>query len=128
MIASDDDWGLQLAARDHFVEGEAGEMSLAQAKPAYARRKPLKRDALVRHVEPAMKVRVRGKQFLYLAIGLVDVLGIAGERNPAKRSFAFTEQRANVRRNKARKVERVRNTFVACDLANVVAVIERRDT
>ena len=102
-------------------------MPLAQTEPANPRGKPLKRDALARHVEPAMEMRVRGKQRLHLAVGLVNIVGIAGECDPAKRSLALAKQRSDVRRDEARKIERARDAFVVRDLPNVVAVVECRN-
>ena len=52
------------------------------------------------------------KELAHLAIGLRDVLGIARQRDPAERSLAFAEQRPDVRRHEAGKVERVRDAFV----------------
>ena len=127
MIAADDDRRLELARPYHLVEREAGEMALAQPQPADARGQALERDALARHPEPAMQMRIGGKELLHLAIGLVDVLGIAGQRHPAERPLAFAEQRADVGRHEARKGERVRDAFVERDLADVVAVVERRE-
>ena len=58
-------------------------MALAQADPADARRQALEADALARHVEPAVQVRVVGDQFLDLGVGLVDVFGIAATARPS---------------------------------------------
>ena len=74
-----------------------------------------------------MQVCVAGKEFLDLAVRLVDVLGVAGQRDPAKRPLAFAEQRANIRRHETRECERVGEPFVVRDLADVVAVVERRN-
>ena len=74
-----------------------------------------------------MQMSVCGKELLHLAIGFVDVLRIAGERDPAKRSLALAEQRPDIRGNEAREIERVRDAFVVGDLPDIVAVIERRD-
>ena len=42
-------------------------MPLAQPQPADARRQALERDALARHVEPAVQVRVVREELLHLA-------------------------------------------------------------
>jgi hypothetical protein len=68
-----------------------------------------------------------GKQFLDLGVGRVDVVGIARERDPAKRSDAATEERPDVGRHESRKRERVAHAFVEGDLADVVAVVDRRN-
>ncbi len=103
----------ELAARDHFVEGEAQAMPLAQADPADARRQALKMNLRARHVEPVMQMRIIRNQFFDLRIGLVDVLGIARQRGPAERSDAAAEQRADVLRHEARKIEGVRDARIA---------------
>ena len=56
MIAADDDRRFQLAAAHHFVERKAEFVPLAVAEPADARRKPLERDALARHLDPAAQM------------------------------------------------------------------------
>src|SRR3546814_2623227 len=48
MIAADHDGALELAAFDHLVERQAGDIALAQSKPADARRQALKRNTLDR--------------------------------------------------------------------------------
>ena len=58
MVAADDDRRLQLAVRDHLVEGEAEPVAVAEADPADARRQALEGDALARHVEPVVQMRV----------------------------------------------------------------------
>ena len=83
-------------------------MPVAQADPADARGQALKLDALARHVEPAVQVRVVGEQLLHLGVGLVDVLGIARQRRPAERPDAAAEQRPDIGRHEAREVEGVR--------------------
>src|ERR1700754_1471145 len=68
---------LHFTVAAHLVKGEAQPVTLAQADPADARRQSLEADPLARHVQPAMQVRIVRDQFLYLRVGLVDVLGIA---------------------------------------------------
>ena len=111
----------------HLVEGQTGAMALAEADPADARRQALERDALARHVEPAVQVRVVGEEFLHLRVGLADVLRVARERDPAKRPLAAAEQRPDVGRHEAGEVERVLHALVERDLADVVAVVDGRD-
>ena len=131
VVAADHDGGLQLAARDHRVEGQAGAVALAQADPADARRQALEGDALAGHVEPAVQMSVvrhiRREQLLHLRIGLADVFRVAAQRDPAKRALATAEQRANVGRHEAGEVERVLDASVERHLADVVAVVHRRN-
>ena len=114
MIAADHDRRLQFAARDHLVEREAEPVALAEADPADARRQALEVDALARHVEPVVQMRVVGQQFLHLGVGLVDVFRIARQRGPAERPDAAAEQRADIGRHEAREVERVRARLRPC--------------
>src|SRR3546814_9860106 len=79
---------------------------------------------LFRSVEPVVQVLVVGDQFLDLGVGLVDVLGVAGQRDPAERADAAAEQRAHAGRDEAGKVEGVLAAFVECHLADGVAVVE----
>jgi hypothetical protein len=59
-------------------------MAVLQADPADPRRQALERDALARHVEPVVQVRVVGDSS-FTFVGLVDVLRIARQRDPAER-------------------------------------------
>ena len=61
-----------------------------------------------------------------LASVLIDVLRIAGKRRPAERADAAAEQRADIGRHKARKIEGVLEPLILRHLADVVAVVERR--
>ena len=66
-----------------------------------------------------------GKHLARCGIGHCDVVGISGERDPAERTFALTEQRSHIFRHEAGNVKRVLH---ACTLrlhADVVAVVER---
>src|SRR3546814_8693869 len=81
-----DDGRFQFAAAHHFVEREAELVALAEADPADARGQALELDAFAGHVEPVVQVLVVGDQFLDLGVGLVDVLGVAAERDPAERA------------------------------------------
>jgi hypothetical protein len=53
----------------HLVEGEAEPVAVAEADPADPRRQALEGDALARHVEPAVQVRIVGDQLLHLGVG-----------------------------------------------------------
>ncbi len=82
-------------------------VAVAEPDPADARRQALEADALARHVEPVVQMRVVGHQLLHLGVGLVDVLGIARQRRPAERPDAAAEQRPDVGGHEAGKVEGV---------------------
>ncbi len=87
----------------------------------------LELDARPRHVEPIVQVSVAGRQLLHLGVGLENVLRIAGERDPAERPDAATEQRPDIGRHEARKIERVLDALLERHLPDVVAIVDRRD-
>ncbi|KAG1386099.1 hypothetical protein G6F59_017028 [Rhizopus arrhizus] len=78
VVTADHHWRLQFTIGDHFVEGQAEAITVAQADPADARRQALELDLLGGHVQPAMQVRVVRNQFLHLGIGLGDVFRTSG--------------------------------------------------
>ena len=127
VVAADDDGRFQLSGAHHFVERQPRLVPFTQPQPADARGQALKGDALARHVEPAVRVRVVGEQFLDLGVGLVDVLRVATQRHPAERPFALAEQRADVGGHEAGEVKRVLHALVQRHLSDVVAVIDHRD-
>ena len=126
MVAADHDGRGDFAARHHLVERQAEARALAQADPADARRQALEPDALGGHVEPVVQGRVVGDQLLDLGVGLVDVLRLSGQRDPAERPDAAAEQGPDVGRHEAGKVEGVLDAHLEGHLAQVVAVIEGR--
>ena len=124
MVAADDDRGGDFAGADHFVEGEAQAVALAEPDPADPRGEALEGDPLARHVEPAVEMGIVGDQFLHALVGLVDVLGIAAQRDPAERADTATEEWADIGRDETGEVERVGDAGVERFLADVVAIIE----
>src|SRR6202030_4268133 len=54
-----------------------------------------------------------------------DVVRISGECDPAEGSLPLAEQRPDVLRHESRNVERVRQTGIVRNSADVVAVVER---
>src|SRR5665213_304423 len=126
MIAADDYWRFQLARSHHFIKCQAGQMPLAKPQPADTRRKPLEGDALARHLKPAVDTLVLGEKLLDLFVGLVDVVRVSRERHPAKWTFAFAEERPDVRRHESWKVERILDFLLERDLADIIAVVDYR--
>ena len=125
MVPPDCNRRTQFAASDHFIEGETQLVTLTEPHPADARRQTLKVDFLPCGVQPGVQMHVVRNEFLDLAIGPVDVLRIAGQRHPTKRSNASAEERPHVGGHETREVERIVNALIPGDLANVVAVVER---
>ena len=87
------DWARQVAEQTR-----AAVDCLECRRPQYDYR----RDALVRHVQPAVKICILGEQFLHRGIGFVDVPRLARESAPAERADTLSEQGADISRNRAR--------------------------
>ena len=82
-------------------------------------------NTIAREAQPAIQRAIFRKHLEREIVSLANVFSVAGKRDPAKRSFAFAEERTNVLRNKTRYLKRVLATRIKCLLANVVAVIKR---
>ena len=67
---------------------------------------------------------IRNKLFNF-GVGFINIFRVARQRCPAKWTNPLTEQRANVRWHKTRKIKRIGDAFFQCHLANIVAVIQR---
>ena len=65
-----------------------------------------------------------GQELADLLVGPADVLGVAGERDPAERTLALAEERADIGLDEARIVEGVGYADVMRHLAQIVAVVE----
>ncbi len=127
MVPPDYHGGLELTVGNHLVESQAKPCPVAQPHPTDAGRQSLPADLLPGHVEPMVKVRVVGQQLLDLGVGLVDVLRVAGEGNPAERPDPSTEERADVGRHESGEVEGALHPRVKSDLADIVAIVKDRD-
>src|SRR5216684_2990337 len=55
------------------------------SRPITTGGQPLELDFLLRHIQPAVQVRIVGDKFFYFGIGFVNILRIARERHPAER-------------------------------------------
>ena len=65
------------------------------------------------HLQPAVKRLILREHFCDDLIGLVDIFRSPAQRDPSEGTFAFAEQRSDVRGHKARKIEGVlRTTFL----------------
>ena len=108
-----------------LVEREARLRALPVSEPADPRGQPLKRDALARERDPAPERGVLREQAQDLPVRLRDVAGVARERRPPERPLALAEQGADVERDEADDVERVRDAGLHGAGPQVVAVVER---
>src|SRR5689334_12939716 len=124
MIATDHDWRFDLAFLHQVVHGQPKLRTLAITQPADARRKPLELDALARQFNPAAQDAVFGKHLQNKIVGHSNVSGVATERHPAEWAAAFTKQRTDIRRYKARKIIGVLHTLLEGKRPDVVAVIK----
>ena len=124
VVAADDDGRLQFARAHHLVEGQARDVALAQSQPADARRQALEGDALARHVQPVVHLRVVREQLLDLCIRFIDVFRVARQGHPAERPPSFAKLRADVSGYETGEVEGILHALVERHLADVVAVID----
>ena len=83
VVAPDHDRGFDYAFGYQIVEHQPGPDALAVAQPANAGGQPLHRDALFRHLQPAVQVLVFGEHLHNGFIGAVNVLWVTGERPPS---------------------------------------------
>ena len=71
-------------------------------------------------------MRVPGEEPLHRGVGGVDVGRVARQGNPAERADPLAEQRPDIGRHEAGEGEGVLQPFLLRDLADVVAIVERR--
>src|SRR5688500_1580478 len=109
MIAADDDRCLDVSRAHQLVDLQSKPRALSVAEPADACRQSLKRNSIARHVYPAAQRVVISKHLERCFVGHAYVFGISGERGPAKRSLALTEERTHIFRHEARNVKRIFN-------------------
>src|SRR6266850_707937 len=124
MIASDGDGRLEIPTLDQVVDSFAHLSTLAITKPANSRRQSLKLNAIACEPQPTVQRSIVWKKFEGQVVGLPNIIRISGERDPAKRSLAFTEERTNVLRYKSRNLKCVETTGIECLLTYVVAIVE----
>src|SRR5262245_55727065 len=77
-------------------------------------------------IEPAGEQAVLREQRLELPIGAVDVLGVARERDPAKRALAAAKEGPYIGDHERLKVERVLDPALEGLLPQVVPIVEHR--
>ena len=124
MVATDDDRSFDLALGNELVEEQSGLLTLAVPEPADTSRQAFVFDALCGGVEPVVQVLVLGEELLQRCVGDGDVFGITRERGPAERAEALAEERANVGRHEAGKLEGAVVAALARFVADRVAVVE----
>ena len=128
MVTADNDRGFQFATCNHFVELQTRSVAVTKSNPADARRQALKRNPLPCHVQPVVEMGVVWKQLLHRLIGPVYILWITRQCAPPERTDPLAEQRPDIGRNKPRKCKGVIQPFFEGDLANIIAIIQRRHT
>ena len=102
MIPADHDRRLETPFAYELVDAETEAGALAVAEPQDARGKALERDTLAREADPAHERFVVSEHFERRIVGDSDVVGVARQRGPTKRTDTATEQRPNIGRDKAR--------------------------
>src|SRR5580693_6583618 len=125
MIPANHDRSLQFTPRNQVVQPQTKFVALAIPQPANPRWQSLKLHALLSQFNPSRQMLVLGEHFEYQPIGTRDVRRLSRKRRPPKRSFAFAEQRANVRRHKPREVISVLHALLKRECPNVVSIVER---
>jgi len=105
MIPANDNRCLEFTVSHHLVERKTKPVTLPQTDPANTCRQALKMDALTRRIQPGVKMLVIRDEFFDFRIGLVDILGVTRQRNPAKRPDTAAKQRSYVRWHEAWKIE-----------------------
>ena len=106
MITPDDDRSLQLTRSNHLVEAQPKTVPFAVTEPADARWQALESDAFASQLDPTVETLVVRELFKHRLVSGRDIGWVPRQRNPAERSEALAEQRANVGREKAGVVER----------------------
>src|ERR1700730_17732775 len=107
MIASNHNRRFDFAALHQFVHGNAELGAFAVSEPANARRQSLKLNSFTGELHPASERLIFRKEFEREFVGAGNVVGIAAQRHPAKRTASFAKQRPNVFENESWNVERV---------------------
>src|SRR5215510_11461345 len=125
MIPPDDDRRANRAATYQLVDLQPEPRALAVAEPEDTRGQSLEGDALARHRNPSAQRFVVAEHLERSLVGDADVLWIARERGPAKRSAALAEERPHIFRHEARNVKRIRHASGPGLRANIVPVVER---
>ncbi len=99
-------------------------MAFLVAEPADAGGQAFELDVLGGGVEPAVQGLVLGEELLERGVGDLDVLRVAGERDPAERAEAFAEEGADVGGHEAGEGEGAVVAGLARFVADRVAVVE----
>ena len=102
MVAADGDGRGDFAFLHQVVDGFAHFCALAVAEPADARGKSLEGEAAAGESQPAGENLVVGEKFEGEFVGAVDVLGIAGERDPAERPLRRCRRAGGCTRGRSR--------------------------
>src|SRR5437660_1402649 len=121
MIPSDNDGRLELAAPHHVVEFEPQPRALAVAQPANPRRQALKLHARPRQLDPAGERLVPRKRLEHRLVRAVNILRVARQSHPAKRTLPLAEEWPDVLRHKAGNAEGVLDPGVVRLRPDVVA-------
>ena len=125
MIPADHQRGLDFLPRDKVVENLPHRRPLPVAEPADPGGKSLELHPLLRLRDPAAEGFIVRERLQHRSISPENVLRIAGERCPAKRSFPVAEERTDVCRNESGDVEGILHPSRLRLAADVVSVIER---
>ena len=105
MVSSDDDGRTHAAGPHELVDRKPGASPVAVAEPADPGREPLERHPSGSQLEPPLEHRIVREGRPHRVVDRGDVRLVSGQRRPAERPYATTEQRPYIGRDKARVCE-----------------------
>src|SRR5207302_5614375 len=124
MVPRDHDRSAQLAGGHHAVDRSSELGSLSVSEPAYPGRQAFPGEELLGETDPAGQGLVVWELAQHDAVRLDDVVRVSRHRDPAERTPAFGEQRADVEGDKPLERERVCDARLLRLSADVVPVIK----
>ena len=124
MVAPDDDGCADFAVLDHLVEAQTSQVPFLVSEPADTRGKTFEVDFFAGLRDPALQVLVVREKLENRLVGSRDVGRVSGQCNPAERSLAFGEERADVGGDESGEVERAVVTSQFRLAPDRVAVVE----
>ncbi len=122
VVATERD-GADLARAHELVDRQRNRVALPESQPADARRQSLRPHSPAGQRDPPRQRR-RANDVDHRVLGPPQVLGVAGEVDPAKRADAPRQDRAHVRGHEPRYLHRLGHARVPGLGAEVVAVLE----
>src|SRR5258707_1185043 len=124
VVPSDRNRRVEIAFSHQVVTRYSHFGTITLSEPANPRRQPLKLKLLLRQPEPATQRLILGKKAQSKIIGFSNIFRIAGQRDPPKRAFPLTKQRANVFRYKSWNFKGILYSRVKSAFPDIVAIVK----